>query len=231
MVEAALGTLRGVADELQREHGIEISLPGPLGGIARVGRGRGDRSRGRRGCRLRLPTGARPVRPLDHRPGAPCSAPLRGSQHQRQRGRAGRGVRPVPALGGAPRDHARDPVRDRSVAAGPHRRPDPRPARLGDRRARDQRPAPPAGLEPARDGLHPSARRYRQGARRPRAGADARPDPGHDDGDRGTRGARHGRCRRRVRARRGRAAKAPRCAPLGPRAVRDDRRPAPRAWT
>lgn len=33
--EAALETLRGVADELQREHGIEISLPGPLGGIAR----------------------------------------------------------------------------------------------------------------------------------------------------------------------------------------------------
>ena len=33
--EGALRTLRGVADELQREHGIEISLPGPLGGIAR----------------------------------------------------------------------------------------------------------------------------------------------------------------------------------------------------
>ena len=32
---AALGTLSGIADELQREHGIEITLPGPLGGIAR----------------------------------------------------------------------------------------------------------------------------------------------------------------------------------------------------
>ncbi len=32
---AVLGTLRGLADELQREHGIEINLPGPLGGIAR----------------------------------------------------------------------------------------------------------------------------------------------------------------------------------------------------
>ncbi|HEY5907992.1 MAG TPA: zinc-dependent metalloprotease, partial [Vicinamibacteria bacterium] len=32
---AALGTLSGVTDELQREHEIEITLPGPLGGIAR----------------------------------------------------------------------------------------------------------------------------------------------------------------------------------------------------
>src|SRR5687768_10142873 len=32
---AALATLRGLADELQREHGIEINLPGPLGGMAR----------------------------------------------------------------------------------------------------------------------------------------------------------------------------------------------------
>jgi coenzyme F420 biosynthesis associated uncharacterized protein len=33
--EAVLRTLRGVADELQRLHGVEISMPGPLGGIAR----------------------------------------------------------------------------------------------------------------------------------------------------------------------------------------------------
>ncbi|MGI9019687.1 MAG: zinc-dependent metalloprotease [Solirubrobacterales bacterium] len=31
----ALSTLRGLADELQREHAVEINLPGPLGGIAR----------------------------------------------------------------------------------------------------------------------------------------------------------------------------------------------------
>lgn len=31
----ALATLRGLADELQREHGVEVNLPGPLGGIAR----------------------------------------------------------------------------------------------------------------------------------------------------------------------------------------------------
>ena len=32
---SVLTTLRGLAEELQREHGVEVSLPGPLGGVAR----------------------------------------------------------------------------------------------------------------------------------------------------------------------------------------------------
>jgi coenzyme F420 biosynthesis associated uncharacterized protein len=32
---SALGTLKGLTDDLQREHRMEVSLPGPLGGIAR----------------------------------------------------------------------------------------------------------------------------------------------------------------------------------------------------
>ncbi len=195
-----LRTLRELSVELERQVADGLSLPGPLGGLARSAGGRRGRGRGRDRGRLRSPQGARPVRRLAGAGGEAAAAGVRGREPRRRTPRARRGPRPLPALDRHPREHPLDPVRLGPLAPGASGR----ARRAADRRrfvatrpglaSRAGQAAVPQ--RSPRGGSHDPARRPRPPARGARAEAHSRPPSGVDVRDRGARRARHGRRRR-----------------------------------
>ena len=134
----ALATLAEAAAPLEERLAADLSLPGPLGPIARRGVGAAI------GTEAGLAAGYAAKRVLGQYdvalfgPTAPGAAAVRGREHGRGPAQPRRRPRALPALGRPARDHARDPVRARRVARAAH-------GRAGRRADRGSRRGPRRG--------------------------------------------------------------------------------------
>ena len=112
-----LRTLRELSGELERRLADGLSLPGPLGGLARslAGAAAGVEAGIAVGYAARKVLGQYDVSLVPTEQAA--AAGVRGREPRRRTPRARRGSHPLPALDRAPREHPLDPVRLGPVAS------------------------------------------------------------------------------------------------------------------